>query len=93
MSTFVRNLLNEQRKRLVGSIMTYLEQNVFDRLEPAERDELRRKVLASASQYHDVCLDMVKASVNDGTAINDEAMRLLSQINHKVSLDHKTGRG
>lgn len=86
MSRFVRNLLNEQRKRLVGAIMQHLEQNVFDRLAPAEREEVRRKVLSAASQYHDVCLDMLKASVNDGTEINEEALALLAQINRKISV-------
>lgn len=83
-SSFVRNLLNEQRKRLVGSLMTYLEDNVFEHLDEVEQKELRRKVLSAASQYHDVCLDMMKSSVETGTVLNEEAMRLLASIHAAV---------
>lgn len=92
-NSFVRNMLNEQRKRLVGSLMQYLEENVFDRLDEQERRELRKKVLSSASQYHDVCLDMLKSSVNDGTVLNEEALRLLSSIHAQTQRLTNRSRG
>jgi hypothetical protein len=82
--SFVRNLLNEQRRRAVGSLMQYLEGNVYKHLTDQERKELRSRVIASIGAYHDVCLDMLKASVNDGTVMNDEAARLLASLNGKV---------
>lgn len=80
---YVRNLLNEQRRRAVGSLMKYLEDTIYDRLTPHEQQELRRRVLGVFGQYHDICLDMVKASVSDGTMHNEEALPLL----HRLSAD------
>jgi hypothetical protein len=82
---FVRNMLNEQRRRVVATVMQYLEANVFDKLTEREQRELRGKVIGAVAQYHDVCLDMLKASVNDGTVINDEAARLLARLNTEVT--------
>jgi len=80
---FVRNMLNEQRKRAVGSLMQYLEANVYDRLSV---EELRARVLGAIGQYHDTCLDMMKASVNDGTLINEDAVRMLAKLNTDMGL-------
>jgi len=82
---FVRNMLNEQRKRAVGSLMQYLEANVYDRLSIEEQKELRARVLGAIGQYHDTCLDMMKASVNDGTLINEDAVRMLTKLNSDVA--------
>ena len=78
---FVRNMLNEQRKRAVGSLMQYLEANIYDRLSIEEQRELRARVLGAIGHYHDTCLDMMKASINDGTLINEDAVRMLAKIN------------
>jgi hypothetical protein len=85
---FAKNLLNEQRRRMVGSLMSYIEHNIYPVLSPEERTELRSKVLASTSAYHDVCLDMLKASVADGTTLNDEALQLI----HGMRADLKAMR-
>lgn len=82
--SFVRSLLNEQRKRMVGHLMQHIEAQVYPHLPQQAREELRRKVLAATSTYHDLCLDMLKASVNDGSVINDEAARLLAKLNTEV---------
>ncbi len=68
---FVKNLLTESRKRLVGSLMSYMEQNVYPELDKKQQEELRNKVLTSVGAYHDACLDMIKASVNDGSMVNE----------------------
>lgn len=81
---FVRNMLNEQRKRLVGTLMQHLEAQVYPHLNDRERHDLRKKVLAATSSYHDICLDLLKASVNDGSMVNDEAIRLLARLNTEV---------
>lgn len=74
---FVKNLLAESRKRMVGSLMSYLEINVYPVLSHQEQQDLRTKVLNSVGAYHDACLDMIKASVNDGSITNEY---LLDQI-------------
>lgn len=84
MSQFVRNVLNEQRRRLIGNVMQYLEGHVYTRLSPDEQRELRRRILAAVGAYHDVCLDMLKASIEDGSVVNEEALRLLAQLSQQV---------
>lgn len=89
---FVRNLLAEQRKRLVGTLMQHIEVNVYPHLPEPERRELRKKVLAATSTYHDICLDMVKASVSDGSVVNDEALAMLARINAEVHALRREGK-
>lgn len=81
---FVRNMLAEQRKRLVGTLMQHIEAHVYPHLPEREQRELRKKVLSATSTYHDICLDMLKASVSDGAVINEEALRLLERLNAEV---------
>lgn len=83
---FAKQLLNEQRKRMVGSLMSYIETNVYEHLSAQERLNLRSKVLSSVSAYHDVCLDMLKASVHDGTTLNDEALQLIHSMHRDLQL-------
>lgn len=81
---FVRNLAIEQRKRLVGSLMEHLERNVYPSLAPEQRTALRQKVLQSVGAYHDFILDVLKASVSDGSVVNESALELLAEINRKL---------
>lgn len=84
MSEFVRAVLVEQRKRLVGSLMEYVQTNVFPKLNDTERKALRDKVLASVGVYHDCCLDMLKASVSDGSVVNESALRAIEALHADV---------
>lgn len=88
MSELARNMLIERRKRLVGSLLDYVEKNVYPHLNQPQRQELRKKVIADVGSYHDVCLDLVKASVNDGTVINEEALAAIHELNQRLSLNH-----
>lgn len=81
---FVRSMLIEQRKRLVGSLMEYAESNLYPKLREQERRALREKVLASVGVYHDTCLDMLKASINDGSVFNETALEVLAQLHADV---------
>lgn len=82
---FIRNLLNEQRRRAIGTLMQYMEQNVYQHLTVPEQRELRARVLGAVGQYHDTCLDMLKASVNDGTLMNEDTAQLLAGIKGEIS--------
>lgn len=82
---FVRGLLNEQRKRLVGTLMQYMEENVYPVLEDQQKRELRSKVLGSVGQYHDAALDMLKVSVSDGLEHNEEVLALLRLIHANLN--------
>lgn len=92
MSDFVRNLLGEQRKRMVGTLMGYLEREVYPQLNARQQRALRDKVLAATAPYHDACLDMLKASVNDGTVVNEEALRLISELNTRLAQERTSAR-
>ena len=83
-SEFVRNLLIEQRKRVVSSIMTHSEKSIFPSLSATQQKIFRDKVLSSIGAYHDTCLDILKASVNDGSVVNAEALDLLQDIHNTL---------
>ena len=79
---FVLRLLTERRQRLVGSIMSEAERNLFPHAPAPVRAAFRQKVLEYVGAYHDVALDCMKASVDDGTR-NDPTL-LLQAIRSEV---------
>lgn len=89
---FVRNLLNERRKRLISSILSHCESEVYSHLPPDKQANLRRKVIGSIGEYHDSVVDIVKASVDDGTVMNEEAMRLLQRVDSHMSAQRAAAR-
>jgi hypothetical protein len=91
MSGLVQKMLGEQRRRLVGSLMTYLEQNVYDHLTPAEQQALRAKVLTSVGAYHDVTLDLVKSLDDGDMAVNKLALDAIAALHDDVKALGRTG--
>lgn len=81
---FVRNLAVEQRKRLVGTLMEYAERNLYGHLNQAQQRAYREKVLQAVGAYHDMVLDVLKASVSDGSVTNQVALEMLAEINAKL---------
>jgi len=81
---FARNMLNEQRRRLIGNVMTYIEANVYRHLNADEQRELRRRILTAVGAYHDVCIDMLKASIDDGSMVNEDALKLMSRLSQQM---------
>lgn len=79
---FVLRLLAERRQRLVGTIMSEAERTLFPHVPAPARSAYRQKVLEAVGAYHDVALDCMKASVDDGTR-NDPAL-LLQAIRSEV---------
>lgn len=79
-SQFVRNLMGETRKRAIGTLMTFIEKEIYPSLDTRQQRDLRQRVLASITQYHDVTLDVLRSSVSDGSAVNDEALRTLARM-------------
>lgn len=80
MSQFVNNLMAQQRKRAVGTLMSYVERDIYPHLPQIQAKELREKVLAVIGAYHEVTLDVLKSAVDDGTAVNDDALAILSRM-------------
>lgn len=81
---FVRRLLAEQRKRAVASVLSAVENATEGRLSEAEQRELRRTIVAAVNQYHDTTLDVLKSSVNDGMAVNEDALRVIAEANRHL---------
>lgn len=77
---FIKNLLAEQRKRALGTIMRHVEVKVYPKLTQAERDELRAKIMGALGQYHDTTLDILKSSVDEGGVVNEEALGILRRL-------------
>jgi hypothetical protein len=79
-SQFIRNLMGETRKRAIGTLMTFIEKEIYPSLNARQQRDLRQRVLASITQYHDVTLDVLRSSVTDGSAVNDEALTVLARM-------------
>lgn len=75
----IRNLAVEQRKRLIARLLGNLERSVYDRLSPAEQQELRQEVLDAVGVYHDFILDVFKVSKED-VIRNEAALELIQQV-------------
>lgn len=91
MSGIVERLLQEQRGRLVASIMQHAEREIYPKLTVQQQVAFRRKVLESVGVFYDFCRDALRASSavseSEGVAINEEAMRLLGEIHRQVMPD------
>jgi hypothetical protein len=75
-----------QRQRLVGNLMGFAERELYPDLTPTQQRAFRDKVLQAVGQYHDAVLDLLKASVEDGSAVNEHAIRLIEDI-HRCMVD------
>lgn len=76
-------IVGEQRKRLVGAILGHAEREFYADLTDEQQKAFRAKVLTSASSFSDFVIDVVRG-VSQGSWVNDEAMRLLAEINTQV---------
>lgn len=84
-SDFVKALLIEQRKRLLGTVLGHVDRELVSSLTPKQKSELRDKVMSAVGVYHDTCLDMLKASVDDGIIPNAELLQVLENIHRDVN--------
>jgi hypothetical protein len=76
----IRALAIEQRKRLVGGVMSYAEKSPWwGRLTKDQQEDLRDKVLDSIGRYHDFMLDVIKVG-HDDSVRNDHAIALIEQV-------------
>lgn len=86
MSDVVTELVGEQRRRLVGSILGFMEREIYPDLTPLQQAQVRKKVLTSVGVFSDFTLDCIRAC-NKGWVVNEEALRLLHQINAQTASD------
>jgi hypothetical protein len=80
---FARRVATNARQRCIGGIMTHAEKQLYPKMTPAERVAFREKVLQSVGAYHDTVLDLLSASVDDGTLkVNQAALDAIDRFNH-----------
>lgn len=79
MADEVRELIIEQRKRLVASLLSEAESTLKPKVSAQEWNAFRSKVLDSVGTYHDFILDVLKVS-RRSSVLNEEAVRLIKQI-------------
>lgn len=84
MSDEVRELIVQQRARVVAGILQHAERSFYDRLSPMERAAFRQKVLDSVGTYHDLVLDVVKVQRKGSMVLNEEVLPLLKAIHREV---------
>lgn len=82
MSVPVRDFLNNRRNRALGSILGYVERQVFPSLSLPEQRELRQVVLDALNSYHDSVLDLMKAE--DGVR-NDVVVEAIQRLEERIS--------
>lgn len=71
----VRNLLAEQRNRLVATVLTKVE----PRVPKSQWRTCRQEIMDAIGIYHDLVLDVLKVT-GDGTLRNEEALRLIQAV-------------
>lgn len=92
MSDFATKLAGEQRGRLVASILSHAEREIYPKLSAAECKAFREKVLSSVGVYHDFVLDCLHAA-SDGAVVNEDAMLVLRSIQTHLARDRQQGAG
>lgn len=93
MQPFVRNLLGRQRKRAIGVIMGHAERTFWSALSPEQQTAFRKTVLDAVGSYHDACLDLIEASVNDGMVVNEQALAVIAEFNENLQRSQWLLRG
>jgi hypothetical protein len=76
-------IIGEQRKRLIGAVLGHAEREMYPDLTEEQQRAFRAKVLQSAGAFSDFVIDVVRG-VSQGVYLNEEAMRLLADINAQV---------
>lgn len=75
---------DRQRRRLVGSIMGFAEQQLFPLMPTDVRAAFRSKVLASVGVYHDFVIDSFRATIPQDGSLNEAVVEALGQLADEV---------
>ena len=80
----VRDFLRARRDRALGSILGYIEREIFPSLDQPARTALRKVVLDALNGYHDSVLDLVK-SEDESAVRNEEVIMALDRFERMLS--------
>jgi len=76
-NSYAKNLLAQRGRRASATLLTWLENNVYEFVTPELQGEIRGKVLQIISEYQDLAMDMV---ASDTGTINEFWVEELDRI-------------
>jgi hypothetical protein len=76
----VRRIVTEQRNRLVATLLTHLESRLRPLGGEREWQATRKVVMDAVGTYHDLILDVLKVSREDGSIRNETAVELIRAV-------------
>lgn len=76
-NSYAKNLLATRGRRASATLLTWLENNVYEYVPPEAQGEIRGKVLQIISEYQDLAMDLV---ASDTGAINEFWVEELGRI-------------
>lgn len=76
-NSFAKNLLATRGRRAVATLLTWLEDNVYEHIPGELQTETRGKVLGVIGEFQDLAMDMV---ASDTGVINDYWAEELAEV-------------
>lgn len=83
---YARAVADQQRRRLVGSILGFAEEQLYPLVPTPVRAAFRAKVLASVGVYHDFVIDSFKATIPDDGSMNEAVVEALGRMADEIRL-------
>lgn len=80
-NNFARNLLAARGRRTVATLLTYLEDNVWQYVPEHVQREARGRVLATVGEFQDLAMDMITA---DTGTINEFWVEQLDGLHEAI---------
>lgn len=80
-NTFAKNLLGTRGRRCVATILTYLEENVWEHVPPDKQQQARSAILATLGEYQDLAMDIV---TSDTGTINQFWVEELENLHQEI---------
>jgi len=74
---FAKNLVANRARRCSATILTWLENNVYDDIPPEKHSDVRRTILSNVNDLSDIAIDIVKS---DTGQINEFWVEELAEI-------------
>lgn len=80
-NSYAKNLLNRRGRRTVATILTWLEENIWQYVPEDKQQEARSKILSVVSDFQDLAMDMV---ASDTGVINDYWVEALDSLHQEL---------
>ncbi len=80
-NSYAKNLLRTRGRRCVATILTHLEENVWESVPPEVQRQARSHILSTVGEFQDLAMDMVVA---DTGTINDFWVEELEKLHKEI---------